>query len=212
MIKKEEVSITYPSINDLLDPNWSAHPERLLTTSLDEIVLKSNALGLKTPMFTGALLEHYREGLVLDVGCGINFSTGSTLVDVLPNAYGIDPALEEVRKYAGIGIPPKDRVISGFAEDMPFKDKTFRRAVSLKCVGWYPNATVNPYWALNEMVRVTEDGGLVTIMIGQLFQNGQIILDAAQRVKNGPLGHRIAIIKDFVDAPSSQVAIRLRSN
>lgn len=210
MSKAEGLSSEYPPISDLIDPGWLPHPERLLLATLDEVVFKSNALGPKTPVqFPDVVLARFSEGLLLDVGCGNIFGVGSTFVDLLPNAYGIDPTLQDSKKYPGHGEVPRDRVIAGFAEDLPFCDKTFRTTISMKCVGWYPNVTVNPYWAIREMVRVTEDGGLISIFIGQQSRNSQIILDAIQQVKADLLGDRIAAIKDFSDTPSPQVGIRL---
>lgn len=205
-----EVFSLYPRIDELTDSKWVAHPERLLISSLDEVIVKSNTLGNKTPpSFPPSLLARLSEGLLLDVGCGINFGLGCTMVDLLPNAYGIDPAFIDLRKYPRIGDPPKDRIIGGYAEDIPFRDKLFRWTLSFKCVGWYPNITVNAYWAISEMVRVTEDGGLVMISIGQKDSNGKTILEAAQKIKEGPLGKRMDSIKDFTSTASPQISIRL---
>lgn len=200
----------FPPVRDLVDAGWFLHAERLISPSLDEIVTKSNGLGIKRPIgYPQETLKRLSEGLLLDVGCGSNFGFGSTFIDVLPNAYGIDPMLTFPYKFPITGEIPKDRVVGGFAEDMPFHDNTFRTTVSLKCVGWYPNVTVNPYWAISEMIRVTENGGLVTIHIGQREENGQIILDAAEEVMRGPFGDKIAVIKDFTSAQMPQVSIRL---
>lgn len=198
-------------ISDLLDPQWMPSVGRLLTPFVDEVIKKSHSLGRRDPLvFPEITLARLREGLLLDVGCGINFGFNNTLVDLLSNAYGIDPALiNPEESYIMGSTPPKDRVIGGFVEDMPFRDKLFRWTLSSHCVGWYPNVAVNPYWAIYEMVRVTEDEGLITIFIGQRIENGQIILDAAQKVREGQLGERIAAIKDFTDTEVPQVGIRL---
>jgi hypothetical protein len=143
------------------------------------------------------------------VGCGVNFGFGNTLLDFLPNAYGIDPGLLPTTRGYHSGDVPIDRVIGGYAENLPFKDKIFRTTISMKSVGWYPNVTLNPFWAVSEMIRVTEDGGLVFIHIGQKQENGSIIVDAVKQVQQGLLGKRIDSIHDYSDRPSPQVIVRL---
>jgi hypothetical protein len=213
MTRTENLSSQFPPISEFLIPGWRLDGRRLIQTSIDTLARKSNAAGIKTPVdFPASTLARLSTGFLLDVGCGINFGRGNSLVDVLPNAYGIDPALfTEVSEQHGMGIAPKDRVMRGYAEDLPFRDGTFTWTFSLKCVGWYPNVTINPYWAISEMVRVTEDGGLVHIQIGQSTNNRKIILDAANKVTEGPLSHRIETIKDFTDQPASQIVIRLKT-
>lgn len=204
----EGVLQQFPPISELLDPAWKSDVTKLLTPSVDEVIRKSNTMGPKSPYrFHASALAALREGLLLDVCCGLNFGYGNTLVDFLPNAYGIDAALLQDAYITG--DHPKDRVIGGFVEDMPFKDRMFRRAFSLKGVGWYPNVTINPVSAIAEMVRVTEDGGEVVISIGQRSENSQIILKAAQQVKNNPLGTRISEVADFTKEQIPRVCIIL---
>jgi len=207
----EGASISYPPISDLINPTWIPNNKRLLVLSIDNVITMSNALEPKRPhWFPESTLADLNKGLLLDVGCGIHFGIDNTLVDFLPNAYGIDPALLiDLKHRYGMGTPPKDKVVGGFSEDMPFNDKLFKWTLSLKCVGWYPNVTINPFWAISEMVRVTEDGGLIMIHIGQSNENVQIILEAAQQVKNGPLGKRITSVDDFTFEDFPQVSIRL---
>ena len=82
------------------------------------------------------------------------------------------------------------RAIKGYAEDMPFKDRSFYWVLSHRSVGWYPKV-INPYWALREMIRVAQEK--INITIGQnVEENSALIQEALEQISSTPEGHRIS--------------------
>lgn len=210
--------IQHPHVRDLLDPTWNPTPQRLVGGGLSQTQLmgtQAGAFGSLNP----ELLEWLRpRGLILDVGCGLDSHGGSAMgistpVGHIPNAYGIDPILEY---YPGNGLP--ERTIAGYAEDMPFRDKTFGVVLSTKGLGWYTDSSFDSYWAVREMIRVTQAEGLVSIAIGSgggagiervpFEVNISRIQHVLTRIQNEDFGReRVGKIVDFSDAPAPQINI-----
>ncbi len=203
----------YPGIQKLIDPSWTQHKERLIGGGL---TTPSQVLGSfcePRDMFPSELLNKWRNmGLVLDVGCGINvYGKGplSTPVGLIPNAYGVDPIL------GFTNYELKGRTIPAYTEDLPFYQDSFDHSFSLRGVGWYAGSRFNPYWSLNEMIRVTKPGGFVSILLGStvdatIKNNTQRVQDALDQIKNGTLASKIDRIADYTHAPSPQIAISLK--
>lgn len=205
----------YPHVQQLLDPNWKPSADRLLKEFPFNELLGSGG-GLSDNFSLEVLKRLQARGLLLDVGCGLNSQEQSisTPVGKIPTAYGIDPILRFFPQHNFDG-----RTIAGYAEDMPFKDKTFKITLSLKCVGWYSGSTVQPYWAIREMVRVTDNGGLISIGIGSgggvgvpqvsFEQNLENVKSNIDLLRGEEIGERIAEVVDFSAAPAPQINLVL---
>lgn len=200
----------YPPIADLLDKEHTPHPERLIVPP-DEII-RSSGTGVvyygRAPF--AELSKLANGGLVLDVGCNTHIQRGNprSIVGNLPNGYGIDPG------FFRFSNPCPERAIAGYAEDMGFIDNCFRLVYSFRAVGYYVGRTINPYWALYEMIRVCVPGGLVNIQMGSgggtdFKLNVKRILEAIEKIKMEPLGKKIGEVLDWSGMKDPQIVIQL---
>lgn len=207
----------YPDISQLIDPSWKSRPDRHLLKEVTEEVLIGTSAWLTHDRFDSSTLHEWREKnlKVLDVCCGhhvLQRKVITTPVGRIPNAYGIDPLLNFYP-----GLP--GRTLPAYAEDMPFKDDAFDITFSQRGVGWYAGTAINPIYAVEEMIRVTKPGGLVSIFIGEgggsttekatFVQNHERILLAIEQIRLTELGKKIKIVNDFTDKVPAQITIRL---
>lgn len=177
---------THNPIEELLDPNWKPHSERLLQ---EYNVLATNPKwsGAGKSLDLGRLLgergSYNSLNTVLDVGGG-NGAEPFTLLRQFPFYFILDPTVGEIVE----PIHPH-RAIRGYAENMPFRDQSFYWVLSHRSVGWYADI-INPYWALCEMIRVAQEK--INITIGQdVDRNKTLLLEALAKIKNTPKGNRI---------------------
>lgn len=98
---------------------------------------------------------------IIDFGCGLGYM-GTKLLPLLPegSSYtGIDKSAVLLKEVGSIynGLPWQHRFIQSEAYSVPFDDNSFDIAVSHAVLMHLERATE----ALNEMIRVTRDGGMV---------------------------------------------------
>lgn len=91
-----------------------------------------------------------KDSLVLDVGCGSGIS--SEIVKS-SKVIGIDPSIELLKL-------AKENVICAYAEDIPFKDKTFDIVISLTAIQNFSDIKKS----LEEIRRVGNDFFILTIL------------------------------------------------
>ena len=97
--------------------------------------------------------------LVLEVGCGTGFTTQEIVSKVgEENVVAVDLTPEQMIK--AVRRFRKSIFIRGDAENLPFKDCTFDAAISAGSIEYWPN----PSKGVQEMARVTKDGGRVVIL------------------------------------------------
>ncbi|KUJ93596.1 MAG: Chloroplast inner envelope membrane protein [Archaeoglobus fulgidus] len=99
------------------------------------------------------------ESLVLEVGCGTGFTTEEIVrrigeervvaVDITP-----EQMMKARAKMGGVNY------FLGDAENLPFKDNSFDAAISAGSIEYWPN----PQKGIEEMARVTKNGGKVVIL------------------------------------------------
>lgn len=111
-------------------------------------------------MLTDLLRQRLRSPQrLLDAGCG----TGGLMIrlaDIAPQVYGIDIASEAARYWPERGTAPRSSVAS--INELPFPDHHFAGVVSvdiLECDG------VEDRQAYSELVRVTQPGGTVIVVV-----------------------------------------------
>ena len=175
---------THNPIEELIDPSWTPHPDRLLP-EYEGIATNPKWTGAGKSLDLSRMLhgEIYNPlNTVLDVGGG-NGAEPFALLPHFPFYFILDPTVGEI-------VPPihPHRAIKGYAEDMPFENQSFHWVLSHRSVGWYPKV-INPYWALREMIRVAQER--INITIGQNDGNGALILKALEQINDTPEGHRI---------------------
>jgi len=172
-------------IEDFLDSEWQPHVDRLLP-NYDVANTNPKWIGEGTSLDITRLLgtegRYNSRNTVLSVGGG-NGAEPLTILRQAPYVYILDPTVGEVTQ----PIYPH-RAIKGYAEDMPFKDKSFWWVISNKAVGWYPKV-INPYWAIREMIRVAQER--VNITIGQDEENKLLLETTIEKIKDSPEGKRI---------------------
>jgi len=94
------------------------------------------------------------EGLALDNGCG----TGLLLERLNVEAVGLDFSSSLITTARRKGLRGK-HLILGDAENLPFRDGVYRYIFAITLI----NNTPNPLKAVDEMIRVSRDGGKLII-------------------------------------------------
>ncbi|NMP32897.1 class I SAM-dependent methyltransferase [Thalassotalea sp. M1531] len=111
---------------------------------------------------------------LLDLGCG-NALILSELASYAKELYGIDYAdamITQAKK-----VLPDAHFQTGQADHLPFSDKTFSRLLCYSIFHYFPDQTY-VIKAIEEMIRVTEKGGV--ILIGDLLD-----AEFEQAIKSG---------------------------
>lgn len=97
--------------------------------------------------------------LVLEVGCGTGFTTEEIVSRVgEENVVAVDLTPEQMEK--AVGRFGKADFLRGDAENLPFKDGSFDASISAGSIEYWPN----PQRGIQEMARVTKEGGRVVIL------------------------------------------------
>ena len=119
--------------------------------------------GLYEALYKGEQEEKYEsflshlghvEGLALDNGCG----TGLLLERLNVEAVGLDFSSSLISTARRKGLRGK-HLILGDAENLPFRDGVYRYIFAITLI----NNTPNPLKAVDEMIRVSRDGGKLII-------------------------------------------------
>lgn len=116
------------------------------------------------------ILNPKKSDKLLDVGCGTGLS-GMLGCDIT----GIDPAAELLKR-ADI------KVVKGFVEKLPFKDRQFDAVI---CVTAVHNFT-DPKKAIEEMKRVSKKGGRIVISLlkkAKAFERLRALIEAELKIK-----------------------------
>jgi len=105
------------------------------------------------------MAEVSRNSKVVEIGCGTGFTTAEIVRRVgEENVTAVDLTPEQMVK--AIRRFPKANFLRGDAENLPFKDNSFDAAISAGSIEYWPN----PQKGIEEMARVTKDGGRVVIL------------------------------------------------
>lgn len=177
-------AINHP-IEDFINPKWIPHPKRYSV----ENVSKTNpgSLGseeiINLAKIVGINGIHDPKIRVLDVGGGSGAEPFS-LLHQGKYVYIIDPTI------GTFGTPIKPhRTWQGYAQDMPFIDKSFFWTISTRSVGWYTKL-IDPFWALHEMIRVSQARVSITIEQDAILNKANLI-EGLEKVEQTNIGRRI---------------------
>ncbi len=105
------------------------------------------------------MAEVKKNSRVVEIGCGTGFTTAEIVRRVgEENVTAVDLTPEQMVK--AIRRFPKASFLRGDAENLPFKDGSFDAAISAGSIEYWPD----PQKGIEEMARVTKDGGRVVIL------------------------------------------------
>ncbi len=105
------------------------------------------------------MAEVKKNSRVVEIGCGTGFTTAEIVRRVgEENVTAVDLTPEQMVK--AIRRFPKANFLRGDAENLPFKDGSFDAAISAGSIEYWPD----PQKGIEEMARVTKDGGRVVIL------------------------------------------------
>lgn len=145
------------------ETEWRARFERFARTSRDEAQISGwSETGLRTRMrLFGDLLDTIalpRGGRALDLGCGAGSYTRA-LARRRHRAIGFDYSLPSLRRAQEADPQRSCRYAGGEAYALPFRSQAFDLVV---CIGVL-QAVAQPERALDEMVRVLRDDGVLIV-------------------------------------------------
>ncbi len=104
--------------------------------------------------------------LVLEVGCGTGFTTQEIVSKVGEgNVVAVDLTPEQMIK--AVRRFRRSNFVRGDAENLPFKDCIFDASISAGSIEYWPN----PAKGIQEMARVTKNGGRVVILAPRKPEN-----------------------------------------
>ena len=96
---------------------------------------------------------------VLEVGCGTGFTTEEICKRVRQSqVFAVDLTPEQLEK--AVKKLGKVNYVIGDAENLPFRNDVFDASISAGSIEYWPN----PQKGIEEMARVTRDGGRVVIL------------------------------------------------
>ena len=100
-----------------------------------------------------------KNDVILEVGCGAGMTLGP-ISNFVKLAYGVDFADSLLTRAKG--FYPELRLITGEANDLPFKDKMFDKVYSFSVFEYFPSLNYAEK-AIKEMIRVLKPGGIIYI-------------------------------------------------
>ncbi|HID44073.1 MAG TPA: methyltransferase domain-containing protein [Archaeoglobaceae archaeon] len=105
------------------------------------------------------LAELEGDGKVLEIGCGTGFTTAEIVSRVgQENITAVDLTPEQMEK--AVSRFPDVNFVMGDAENLPFRASSFDAAISAGSIEYWPN----PQKGIEEMARVTKNGGKIVIL------------------------------------------------